>query len=275
MQVEICGDGRMTLAHRLRYLAFNFRRNFKSGQCGAKRLRFCAGRLAATPATASPGRALTESFLQQQLPVMLSPRCLRVLEIGCGSGSLTTLLAEAGFSGRYVGVDIADRFDRTAHPAFQRTFVLADAHSFEPEGKFDLVISVSALEHVAEDRRLLERLSRFVASDGIQLHFVPSGWGLPVYLWHGYRQYTLAAICERFDSRKAIVFAMGGAASFVLHLLFITAGEMLLRMQLRQRLPRLYGRLLDWCLQINRFAPVCATMYAVCYSAKVWNNSHD
>lgn len=276
MPAEISGDGSMTIVQRLRYLAFNLSRNLKSGKCEANRLRFCTARLPRTPSTASPGRALTEAFLTSQLPKMLPRRSLRVLEIGCGSGNLTRLLAELGYSGSYVGVDVADRFDRTVQPGFQRDFVLADAHRFEPDGKFDLVISVSAMEHIPEDHRLIERLAEFVAPVGLQVHFVPSGWGLLAYLWHGYRQYTLASICGRFDSLRTTIFAMGGAASFVLHLLFITVGEILLGLRLRQRLPRLYGRMLDGCLQFDRLVPVCATMYAVCQTAApAWNNTHD
>ena len=276
MSTEISGDGRLTAAQRLRYLAFNLGRNLQPGKCAAKRLRFCAVRLPRTPSTASPGRALTEAFLHNQLPKMLPPRKLRVLEIGCGSGNLTKLLTEFGYSGSYVGVDIADRFDHAAPSGFQRNFVLADAHRFEPDGNFDLVISISALEHIAEDRRLIERLAGFVAPTGVQLHFVPSGWGLLSYLWHGYRQYTTASIGERFDLGRTTVFALGGAASFVLHLLFITVGEILLRLRLRKRLPSLYGHLLDGCLQFDRRIPVCATMYAVCQTAApAWNNTHD
>ncbi len=264
---EISGDSRLTMGQRLRYLAFNLGRNLKRGKCAAKRLRFCAQRLLRTPSTASPGRALTEAFLLSRLPQMLPPGEVRVLEIGCGSGSLTKLLAEFGYSGSYIGVDIADRFDRTAQPGFQREFVFADAHRFEPDGKFDLVVSVSALEHIADDRRLIQKLGGFVAPGGVQLHFVPSGWGLLAYLWHGYRQYTAVSLDERFGTQRTSIFAMGGAASFVLHFLFITVGEILLRLRLRQRLPRLYGRMLDGCLAFDRMVPVCGTMYAVCQTA--------
>lgn len=264
MSAEISGDSRLTVAQRLRYLACNLGRNLKPGKCTAQRLRFIAGRLPRTPSTASPGRTLTEAFLHSRLPKMLPPGELRVLEIGCGSGSLTRLLAEVGYSGSYVGVDIADRFDRTAQPDFRRDFVLADAHRFEPDGKFDLVISVSALEHIADDRRLIARLGGFLAPGGLQLHFVPSGWGLLTYLWHGYRQYSAASLEERFASPRTSIISMGGAASFMLHFLFITVGEILLRLCLRQRLPRLYGPLLDGCLKLDHLVPACGTMYAVC-----------
>lgn len=276
MPAEISGDGRMSFARRLHYLAFNLGRNLKPGKGKAKRLRFCAPRLARTPSTASPGRALTEAFLYGMLPALLPPRSIRVLEIGCGSGSLTRLLAEFGYSGSYIGVDVVDRFDHTAQPGFQREFMLGDAHRFEPGEKFDLVISVSALEHIPEDRRLIEKLAGFVAPAGLQLHFVPSGWGLLAYLWHGYRQYTPISLSERFDSSRTTIYAMGGAASFALHLLFITAGEILLRLRLRRRLPGLYGRMLNGCLQFDRLLPVCATMYAVCQTAgPARNNPHD
>lgn len=263
---EINGDGNKTVAQRLRYLALNLGRNLKSGKCEAKQLRFTAGRLPRTPSTASPGRALTEAFIQSQLPKMLPSREIRVLEIGCGSGSLTKLLAELGYSGSYVGVDIEDRFDRTLQPEFQRTFEHVDAHHFQPDGKFDLVVSVSALEHIPNDNQLVQRLSDFVACNGLQLHFVPSGWALPLYLWHGYRQYTAATLESRFASGRTALFPMGGATSFFLHLLLITIGEILLRLRLRQRFPRFYGRMLDVCLQLDHLVPVCAATYAICQS---------
>jgi 2-polyprenyl-3-methyl-5-hydroxy-6-metoxy-1,4-benzoquinol methylase len=272
MSDEISGDSRLTIAQRLRYLALNLGRNVKPGKCTTQRLRFCAGRLPRTPSTASPGRALTEAFLHSHLPKLLPPGKLRVLEIGCGSGSLTRLLSEEGYSGSYVGVDISDRFDRTAQTGFQKDFVQVDAHRFKPDGQFDLVISVSALEHIPEDRRLIGQLAGYVAPGGLQVHFVPSGWGLLTYLWHGYRQYSAVSLDERFDSQRASIFSMGGAASFTLHFLFITVGEILLRLRLRQRLPRLYSWMLDGCLQLDRLAPVCGTMYAVCQTTASTSN---
>lgn len=264
MTAEISGDGRMSIVQRFHYLMLNLGRNLLLKKCDTKRLRFCARRLPRTPLTASPGRALTEAFILRQLPTMLTHRSLRVLEIGCGSGSLTRLLAESGYSGRYVGVDIMDRFDRAVQPNFQRDFVLADAHDFETDDRFDLVISISALEHVPEDRRLIDRLGRFVAPAGLQVHFVPSGWGLLTNLWHGYRQYTTVSLEERFGSQRTCIYAMGGVSSFMLHFLIITVGEMLLRLRLRQRLPRMYGWMLDRCLSFDRLVPFCGTNQVVC-----------
>ena len=268
MPAEINGDVRLSIAQRLDYLVRNFFRNFSHGNRRLKQQPFCAIRLQRTPVMASPSRALTEAFLYMRLPEMLPLGNVRVLEIGCGSGSLTRILADIGYSGKYVGVDIDDRFDRTVQPEFEKVFVHTDVNRFEPEGKFDLVISVSALEHIPGDPQLIPRLFEAAKPGGLQLHFVPNGWGLPVYLWHGYRQYTSASLAKIFNPDRTTLFAMGGAASFVLHFLFITIGEILLRLRLRQRLPRLYGRLLDECLKLDRLVPVCATMYAVCQVAE-------
>lgn len=269
MPTEMSGDGHLTFGQRVRYLAINFLRNLKFGAPRVKRSFFCAPRLPSTSPTASPSRALTEAFLHRHLPDMLPPNNVRVLEIGCGSGRLANILAGLGYSGTYVGVDIADRFDRTPLAGFEKTFVAADIHEFEPEGHFDLIVSVSALEHIPDDHRLIRQLSQYVAPHGVQLHFVPSGWGLPVYIWHGYRQYTARALGERFDARQTMAYAMGGAASFLLHLSVITFGEMLFRLRLRQRMPLVYGRLLDLCLHLDCLLPACATMYAVCVHAAV------
>ncbi len=261
---EICGDGRLSFGRRVLYLIRNFARNLRLCKLPMERRSYCSGRLPFTPATASPGRVLTESFLSSELPRLLPSREIHLLEIGCGSGSLTHLLARFGYHGSYVGVDVADRFDRGEQTGFQREFVCANAHCFESPRKFDLVVSISALEHIPDDRSLIRQLSGFVAPGGLQVHFLPSAWGLPVYLWHGYRQYGMVALGERFDAGVATVYSLGGLASFLLHFCFITLGEMLSPLRMRKRLPTLYGRLLDSCLRLDRWLPVCGTMVAVC-----------
>lgn len=264
MLTEIIGDGVTTISQRLRYLALNLVRNLRRSDQVPRCRAFCMDRPPRTPAIASSGRVLTEAFLGDEWPKLLPTGDIRLLEIGCGNGSLTKLLTELGYQGSYVGVDVQDRFDRSVGSGFKREFVCADAHNLELGDQFDLVISISALEHIPNNCRLIQRLSGFVASGGPQLHFLPSAWSLPVYLWHGYRQYSLAGIEERFDVGRAMVYSLGGMASFLLHFTFITFGEMLVPLRLRQRLPQLYGCLLDGSLRLDCWLPACATMVAVC-----------
>lgn len=257
----------MSFGDRFRYMALNFLRNLDFRKPAVSRTRFCVPRQSRTSGLVSPSRSLTEAFLCRQLPAMLPVGEIRVLDIGCGAGGLVRLLAELGYRGSYVGIDIQDGFDRSEQPGFEKSFLAIDAHQYRPDDKFDLVISVSALEHIPDDARLIQRLGEFLRPGGLQLHFVPSEWALPVYLWHGYRQYTVTSLAERFGTRQAAVFSLGGAASFFLHLLFITVWEILLRVSLRKRLSGLYTRLLDACLAIDRYLPISGTFYAVVWRA--------
>lgn len=97
MSAEINGDIRLSIAQRLEYLVRNFFRNFPHGNGRLRQQPFCATRLQRTPVMASPSRALTEAFLYMRLPEMLPLGNVRVLEIGCGSGSLTRILADIGY----------------------------------------------------------------------------------------------------------------------------------------------------------------------------------
>lgn len=262
-KTEICGDGRMTAVNRLRYMARNFIRNLDFSRCAVKADKFCMRRQARTSGLVSPSRSLTEAFLCRKLPLLLPPGKLRILDIGCGAGGLVRLLAVLGYTGSYVGIDIQDGFDRSELPGFDKKFEVIDAHCYRAEEKFDLVISVSALEHIPDDERLIESLGKMVAPGGLQLHFVPGGWALPVYLWHGYRQYTVTSLVQRFGADQTAIYAMGGAPSFFLHLLFITGWEILLRLSLRKRFPGTYTRLLDRCLALDPYLPVLGTFHAV------------
>lgn len=264
---EICGDGRMSPGDRLRYMARNFARNFGFRRSTVKPTSFCMPRQSRTSGLVSPSRSLTEAFLSLQLPSLLPVGEIRVLDLGCGAGGVVRLLAELGYRGSYVGIDVQDGFNRDPQPGFEKTFLVVDAHHYQSDEKFDLVISVSALEHIPDDGRLVARLGKFLTPRGLQLHFVPSEWALPVYLWHGYRQYTVASLEERFGADRTAVFPLGGAASFFLHLLFITGWEILLRVSLRKRFSRLYTGLLDASLATDRYLPVLGTFYAVVWRA--------
>lgn len=264
---EICGDGRMSIGDRFRYMGINLVRNIDFAKSPVNVRRFTQPRQARTGGLVSPSRSLTEAFLCLQLPLLLPPGKLRILDIGCGSGGLVRLLAELGYSGSYVGIDIQDKFDRSVQPGFDKTFVVTDAHCYQCDEKFDLVVSVSALEHIPDDRRLIESLGKLVRPGGLQLHFVPGAWALPVYLWHGYRQYTVASLARRFAADRTTLHAMGGSASFFLHLLFITVWEILLRVNMRERFAETYTRLLDNCLAIDRHLPTMGTFFAVVWRA--------
>ena len=96
----------------------------------------------------------------------------RILELGCGWGSLTLWMAE-----QYPDAEIT----AVSNSALQRDFILAqarirglrapnvvtaDVNEFEPDGAFDRVISIEMFEHMKNYRTLLGRVRRWLEPSG-------------------------------------------------------------------------------------------------------------
>ena len=88
----------------------------------------------------------------------------RILELGCGWGSLTLWMAERYPCAEIVAVsNSATQRDHIVAEAQQRylnnvTVHTADVADFEPDGRFDRVVSVEMFEHVNNHRALMERI---------------------------------------------------------------------------------------------------------------------
>jgi len=115
---------------------------------------------------------------------------MRVLDLGCGWGSLSLWLAE-----RYPGCSVVG----VSNSASQRAWIVAEAerrglanldivtadvNSFSPSGTFDRVISIEMFEHLRNWRELLARVSSWLGSDGRAFVHVFSHRTLP-YLFQG------------------------------------------------------------------------------------------
>ncbi len=95
------------------YLLFNLMRNLRGAlvRLPTRRWRPPESVIAQSGKAAySPSRLLSEGFIREQLPRILDPARIDVLDIGCGSGYNRCLLEDAGYSGTYTGIDVANRF---------------------------------------------------------------------------------------------------------------------------------------------------------------------
>ena len=97
---------------------------------------------------------------------------MEVLDLGCGWGSLALWIAERYPECRILAVSNSrsqGRFIRQAargRGLANVTVRTVDINDFQPEGRFDRVISIEMFEHVRNQALLLERVARWLAPGG-------------------------------------------------------------------------------------------------------------
>jgi cyclopropane-fatty-acyl-phospholipid synthase len=96
----------------------------------------------------------------------------RVLELGCGWGSLTLYMAERFPHSRIVAVSNSRSqrafIERRAEAAGldNLQIMTADVNGFDIGGPFDRIVSVEMLEHMRNYARLFERIARWLDANG-------------------------------------------------------------------------------------------------------------
>lgn len=109
----------------------------------------------------------------------------RILELGCGWGSLSLWMAR-----KYPGARIVSMSNSFSQRAFiarraeserlhNLTVVAADINAFRPAGQFDRVVSVEMFEHLSNWPELLERIVSWLTADGALFVHVFSHQGAP------------------------------------------------------------------------------------------------
>jgi SAM-dependent methyltransferase len=110
----------------------------------------------------------------------------RILEIGCGTGAISRIVAEhrAGQLGEgsmqpILGVDQSPAFIAAARQfaaqslyASQLQFEVADAHGLpHDDAEFDVIVAHTLLSHVADPKKVLQELSRVLKPGGTLVVF--------------------------------------------------------------------------------------------------------
>jgi malonyl-CoA O-methyltransferase len=98
----------------------------------------------------------------------------RILELGCGTGYLTSLLASRFPASKIVALDFAERMVEVARNRVRGSLVdldVADAESadFDPES-FDLIVSNATIQWFDTPAGSLARLASALRSGGLMLH---------------------------------------------------------------------------------------------------------
>ncbi|MEM6452782.1 MAG: class I SAM-dependent methyltransferase [Cyanobacteria bacterium P01_D01_bin.105] len=100
----------------------------------------------------------------------------RTLEVGCGSGNFTTLIAQN--CSELLAVDLDEGYVRQTRSRLQNhphvKVISADATTMDCAQPFDTIIMLDVLEHIKDDVAVLRRLARMLAPDGTLIIKVPA-----------------------------------------------------------------------------------------------------
>ena len=100
----------------------------------------------------------------------------RTLEVGCGCGNFTTLIAQ--HCSELLAIDLDEGYTRQtrsrlqAHPHVQ--VAAADATAMASGQSFDTIIMLDVLEHIKDDVAILRKLSQMLAPGGTLIVKVPA-----------------------------------------------------------------------------------------------------
>jgi cyclopropane fatty-acyl-phospholipid synthase-like methyltransferase len=102
------------------------------------------------------------------------PNDARILELGCGRGSLLKGLRQAGWHGYYCGVDISAAAIRVAseiEPRANSSWIVSDIESFDSDLRWDVIAMIESVYYVKIERvaEVLNRALRMLNAGGYLL----------------------------------------------------------------------------------------------------------
>jgi trans-aconitate methyltransferase len=107
-----------------------------------------------------------------------------VLDVGCGDGKITAMMAKAVPQGSVVGVDISKSMVEYAVKAFSKdknlSFQVQDAARLSFENQFDLITSFTVMQWVLEQSSALQCFAKALKAEGRVLIQMPTGLPLPM-----------------------------------------------------------------------------------------------
>jgi trans-aconitate 2-methyltransferase len=105
-----------------------------------------------------------------------------VIDLGCGAGDLTSLLARRWPQARVLGIDSSpEMLARAALDHPDVGFEEADITGYEPDGPLDLVFSNATLHWLDDHDQLFPRLRSWLRPGGVLAVQMPDNWREPTH----------------------------------------------------------------------------------------------
>jgi len=144
--------------------------------------------------------------VQVQLLANLIPRGSKVLELGCGWGHTTAMLATTRQDIKIIGTDVTKAPTWSNLIKFGCEFEQCYATNIPfDSGEFDVILSFGVMEHVDDDQIFLEEIYRCLKSGGYNVLFnLPNEYSFSefvaniIHIWHHDKKYTKREIMRLF-----------------------------------------------------------------------------
>jgi SAM-dependent methyltransferase len=260
--IELSGDDKLNIIKKIKYFLYNIIRGI-FGYGNFNKIKFWHYKIEGFKNT-TPARLYIDEFLKLNLLNLIKYKNIEVLDVGCGDGYIRQILRDMDYSVEYTGVDIymTNSFRNFESAKINSIFVESKIEEFNSTSKFDLVLSMTALEHIKDDYLAINKCTQMCKKNGVQIHIIPSFWSLFLYFCHGYRQYNPRRIAKLFKGLNYEVYRAGGLFTFLLHLLFITIPLLLFKSNKLRNIKQ-YATLMRLCSKLDKFVPFFSTVYVV------------
>lgn len=127
---------------------------------------------------------------------------IRILDLGCGNGSLTSFIAQQGY--QVVGLESSEsgiKFARSQHTNCE--FILGSVYDAVPqnlENSFDIVLSTEVIEHLYYPRELAKYANKCLKPNGSFIITTP---------YHGYWKNLLLSITGKMEAHFTVLWDGG------------------------------------------------------------------
>lgn len=140
------------------------------------------------------------SIIGHQLHALPLPDQPRILNIGCGTGGMITILEQYG---EVTNADVAHvAIDYCRRRGYERLVHVEGSRLPFEDGSFDIVVATDVLEHIKDEVATLDEWNRVLKPGGIALLTVPAYqwlWSEHDESLHHFRRYTASQVHRRLN----------------------------------------------------------------------------
>ncbi|MEH1789739.1 MAG: class I SAM-dependent methyltransferase [Nostoc sp.] len=131
-------------------------------------------------------------MISESVDIIEHQKKLRILDIGCGNGSLSNLVAQQGYE--IVGIEESESGVKLANDNFPNCrFIEGSIYNIpytEIGEKFDIVIAAEVIEHLVYPKELVRNVKKCLKPNGRLIITTP---------YHGYLKNLMLAVSGKMD----------------------------------------------------------------------------